>query len=260
MITPSTNRLNAARKEDFKMSFRYDFDLSLYLVLDPELCGGITGMVQTVKEGIHNGVTFVQLRSEKEMDKKYWYEAGIAIKRVIDQYNAELSARKGKESRITFVVNDHIDVALAIDADGAHVGQKDLPVHLVRQLLGEEKIVGLSVGNREELTAVDRTIVDYIGIGPAFTTSTKRDARQALSPAGVEKIIKVRDENVPIAQEGSWSLPAVGIGGVTAQNAESLLMAGVEGIAVVSAICGQPDPGASAKELAHIVQKAKDVK
>lgn len=237
---------------------RRDFDLSLYLVLDPDLCGGLSGMVETVKQGIENGVTFVQLRSEKEIDKRYWYEAGIEIKRLIDTFNQEMCDNQQTSAPVTFVVNDHIDVALAIDADGVHIGQKDLPAEVARKLLGERKIIGLSVGNRQELAALNRNVVDYIGVGPAFMTSTKKDARAALNPEGIADIINARNKATLQNNWFSTPLPAVGIGGISAHNAASVISTGVEGVAVVSAICGKSNPGSAAKVLANIVEISKN--
>ncbi|WP_051396013.1 thiamine phosphate synthase [Ignatzschineria larvae DSM 13226] len=205
------------------------FDLSLYLVLDPQMCGGLDKMVETVKEAVTNGVTFVQLRSEAEIDKGLWYKAAVALKPILKAHN------------IPFVINDHVDVALAVDADGVHIGQKDLPATVVRKLLGEEKIIGLSVGSVEELKAVNFTVVDYVGVGPVFATTTKKDARPALGLDGLSAIVKAH------------ACKKVAIGGINASNAESVMSTGVDGIAVVSAICGQEDVADATTLLATIV-------
>ncbi len=209
---------------------RTSFDLSLYLVLDPELCGGIAGMVSTVYEAVERGVTCVQLRSEKEVDKRYWYDAGLLLKALLEDYDVPL------------IVNDHIDVALAIDADGVHVGQKDLPADVARRLLGPNKILGLSVGSIYEMEQVKLQDVDYVGIGPVFTTSTKKDARKALGVEGLSIIAAQRD------------IPKVAIGGINIDNAASVMKSGVDGIAVVSAICGQADIASATRRLASIVR------
>lgn len=209
---------------------RTSFDLSLYLVLDPELCGGIAGMVSTVYEAVERGVTCVQLRSEKEVDKRYWYDAGLLLKALLEDYDVPL------------IVNDHIDVALAIDADGVHVGQKDLPADVARRLLGPNKILGLSVGSIYEMEQVKLQDVDYVGIGPVFATSTKKDARKALGIDGLSMIVAQRD------------IPKVAIGGINIDNAASVMKSGVDGIAVVSAICGQADIASATRRLASIVR------
>lgn len=209
---------------------RTSFDLSLYLVLDPELCGGIAGMVSTVYEAVEWGVTCVQLRSEKEVDKRYWYDAGLLLKALLEDYDVPL------------IINDHIDVALAIDADGVHIGQKDLPADVARRLLGPNKILGLSVGSIYEMDQVKLHDVDYVGIGPVFTTSTKKDARKALGVDGLRAIAAQR------------AIPKVAIGGINAENAATVMKSGVDGIAVVSAICGQADIAMATRRLAMIVR------
>lgn len=209
---------------------RTQFDLSLYLVLDPELCGGIAGMVTTVYEAVERGVTCVQLRSEKEINKRYWYDAGILLKALLEDYNVPL------------IVNDHIDVALAIDADGVHIGQKDLPADEARKLLGPNKILGLSVGSLYEMAQVKPHDVDYVGIGPVFATTTKKDARPAMGTEGLGAIVASR------------KFPCVAIGGINQDNATSVLATGVDGIAVVSAICGQEDIGSATLALTKLIQ------
>jgi thiamine-phosphate pyrophosphorylase len=198
--------------------------LKLYLVLDPDLCGGTEGMIRTAVAAVENGVTMVQLRS-KEMNKGQWYQAGIALKAALSPYNVPL------------IVNDHVDVAMAIDADGVHVGQKDLPVAAVRKLIGPEKWLGLSTSYAEQIAAVPTDIVDYIGTGPVFPTNSKKDADPAL---GLETL-KAFMQNKPC--------PVVAIGGITADTAAAVMRCGPDGIAVVSAICGQDDPALATKEL-----------
>lgn len=211
---------------------RTQFDLSLYLVLDPELCGGIAGMVSTVYEAVERGVTCVQLRSEKEVNKRYWYDAGMMLKALLADYNVPL------------IVNDHIDVALAIDADGVHIGQNDLPADVARKILGPNKILGLSVGSVYELNQVKLHDVDYVGVGPVFTTSTKKNARPALGVAELQKIVQAR------------AIPKVAIGGINQSNAAEVLATGVDGIAVVSAICGQDDIAGATKALADLLNES----
>ena len=208
---------------------RTQFNLSLYLVLDPELCGGIAGMVSTVYEAVESGVTCVQLRSEKEVNKRYWYEAGTMLKALLADYNVPL------------IINDHVDVALAVDADGVHIGQNDLPAEAVRRMLGPNKILGLSVGSIGELHAVKLHDVDYVGVGPVFATSTKKDARAAMGVEGLAKIVASRE------------IPKVAIGGINETNVQSVMQTKVNGVAVVSAICGQPNVAAATRKLATLI-------
>ena len=137
-------------------------------------------------------------------------------------------------------VLDDVDVALACDADGVHVGQKDLPVEVVRQLLGPEKIVGLSINNAEQMALVDPKMVDYVGVGPIFSTTTKPDAAAPIGFDGLKKLMQI------------CPVPAVAIGGIKAHHIESAVKAGVQGVAVISAICGQDDPEQKTRELVRL--------
>lgn len=190
-------------------------NLTLYLVLDPLLCGGITGMVNTTKIAVENGVTAIQLRSEKPFDRKQWYLAALALKEVLNNTSVPL------------FINDHVDVALVTNADGVHIGQTDLPVQATRQLIGINKWLGLSVSNRQQLEEVPWQEVDYLGIGPIFPTSTKQDASPAIGVSQLTELVQLKH------------CPAVAIGGIGLNNINQVIQTGIEGIAVVSAICGQ---------------------
>lgn len=206
-------------------------DLSLYLVLDPDLCGGIDGMVNTVKIAVDNGVTVVQLRSEHEFDRLDWYRAALALKTVL------------QDTPVPLIINDHVDIALAVDADGVHVGQRDLPVDVARKLIGVDKFLGLSISNQQQLERVNWHYIDYLGIGPVFPTTTKQDAAPAIELAELAKLNHLK------------RCPAVAIGGINLQNLTPILEMGIEGVAVVSAICGQPDIARSTKQLAHKINQ-----
>ncbi len=209
-------------------------DLRLYLVLEPTLCGGIDGMLTTTQRAVKAGVTMVQLRFEEKTDKGIWYDAALRLKALLKPYNVPL------------IINDEVDVAIAVDADGVHVGQSDLPPNVVRKLLGENKIVGLSAGNASEILATDPNVVDYLGVGPVFTTSTKLDARAMLGPEKLAELVELS------------SLPLVGIGGIQAGNVESVMRAGVSGVSVVSAICGQQDVEAATETLRTAIDRVLD--
>ncbi len=204
-------------------------DLSLYLVLDPDLCGGPAGMVRTARQAAENGATLVQLRAP-QWKKRQWLQTGRELKAALAPLGVPL------------IINDQVDVALAIDADGVHVGQDDLPVAETRRLIGPEKILGVSVSDVAELAAVPDEGVDYLGIGPIFATGTKPDAGAAIGIAGFGEL----------ARAAKW--PAVAIGGVKGMHCAGLFAAGAEGVAVVSAICGQSDPGEATASLAEIVR------
>lgn len=206
-------------------------DLSLYLVLDPDLCGGPAAMVRTARLAAENGATVVQLRAPG-WTKRQWLESARELKAVLAPLGVPL------------IINDHIDIALAIDADGVHVGQTDLPAVETRRLIGSDKVLGLSVSNAAELGAVGQG-VDYLGIGPVYPTGTKPDAAAATGvPLFCELVAATR-------------LPVVAIGGINGGNCAPLFAAGAQGVAVVSAICGQADPARATAELLARIGHAK---
>lgn len=207
-------------------------DLSVYLVLDPDLCGGAQGMIDTTRAAVQNGATCVQLRAP-HWKKRALVECGRELKKVLRGFNVPL------------IINDHADVCLAVDAEGFHVGQDDLSAQDARTIIGPDKVLGLSVSNAEELAAVDTSLVDHLGIGPIFSTSTKMDAGAALGIDGFAELAARKP------------CPAVAIGSVKVPIVGDLIRAGADGVAVVSAICGQPDPGSATKKLATAVACAR---
>lgn len=208
------------------------FDLSLYLVLDPDLCGGAQGMVDTAVAAAANGTTMIQLRAP-QWKKRQWVECGLALMQALKPFHVPL------------IVDDQADVCVAINADGLHVGQEDLPAAMAREIIGPDRILGLSAGNFAELRAANTAIVDYFGVGPVFSTQTKKDAGVAL---GISTFSELMAEK---------TLPAVGIGGIKASNAEKVLQAGADGIAVVSAICGQKNPGEKTARLRQLINNCQ---
>lgn len=197
-------------------------DLSLYLVLDPDLCGGADGMIHTMLAALQGGVTVVQLRAPN------WKKRAIA-----ECARGMLSVMP---TNVPLIINDHADVARAVGAAGVHVGQKDLSPEDCRSIVGPEAFVGLSIANLEELHTMSHA-ADHIGIGPIFSTNTKKDAAPVVGLDGLRSMLAEKQ------------VPAVAIGGINEVNASSVYRTGVEGIAVVSAICGQPDPQAAARAL-----------
>lgn len=208
-------------------------DLTLYLVLDPVLCGGIAGMVQTTQLAVANGVTAVQLRSEQAYDRRDWYQAALALKEVL------------AETTVPLLINDQVDVAMAVQADGVHVGQSDLPVDVVRKLIGTEKMIGLSVSNASQMQSVPWEQVDYLGIGPIYPTNSKSDAAPVLGVEQLQKLVQ------------SKQCPAVAIGGINRSNITQVMQTGVDGVAVISAICAQPDVGAATQQLLQQIRQAQ---
>lgn len=207
------------------------FDLSLYLVTDRSLSLG-RPLEYVVEEAVKGGVTMVQLR-EKECSSKEFYLQAMALKKCLKPYN------------IPLIINDRLDIALACDAEGLHIGQSDLPYEVARKILGKDKIIGLSVENKQDALDANKLDVDYIGISPVFDTPTKTDTAQELGLAGVHEISLVSRH------------PGVGIGGINNSNALKIIQAGADGISVVSAIMSAADPRTAASELYSIVKEAK---
>lgn len=203
------------------------FDLSLYLVSDaPARCS--LPLAETVEAAIAGGVSIVQYRSEQAY-------GGVAYREALPI--AEIC----RKNRVPFIVNDRIDLALALDADGVHIGQRDFPPAIARRILGPDKIIGFSCSNLDEVRAADENLVDYLGLGPVFPTQTKTDAAPAMGL-----------ENLALCAAAT-SLPVVAIGGINAGNASAVRAARTQiGIAVVSAICAAPDPRLAAKSLREL--------
>lgn len=199
------------------------FDLSLYLVTDPRQTAS-RGLEATVSAAVAGGVTLVQLRDPNAHGRAL-VEQARALKALL----APLG--------IPLLVNDRVDVAIAANADGVHLGQADMSPQDARALLGPDRILGLSVGNPQELAASDLGGVDYLGTGPVKATGTKADAGAAIGPAGIAAV------------RALTRLPIVGIGGVDGAIIGEVIRAGANGIAVVSAICAAEDPQAAAAEL-----------
>lgn len=196
-------------------------DLSLYLVTDPRLCARY-GLVETVVAAVRGGVTIVQLRDKQAADGE-----------MIDQARRLKTALAG--SGVPLIINDRLAVAVESGADGLHLGQDDGDVATARAALGETAILGLSVQNHEQLARLDPAQLDYLGLGPVFATSTKRDHAKPLGFEGLAALV------------AASPLPAVAIGGLEALHASQVRAAGAKGPAVVSAICGQTDPEAAAR-------------
>lgn len=210
---------------------RPPFDLTLYLVAGREALAG-RDLVRVVEAALKGGVTLVQLR-EKEAPREAVIESARALKTLLDQH------------RVPLIVNDNLEVALAVDAAGLHLGQEDMDPTEARAALGPHKIIGLSAGNPEEAARVDPAVVDYAGCGPAYVTGSKADAGDAIGLAGLTDL------------RARLALPLVAIGGITAANAADVMTTGVNGVAVVSAICAAPDPEAAARQLRRAVDAAK---
>lgn len=202
-------------------------DVSLYVITDGRIARG-RDQVELIERAIAGGATTVQLR-DKEMPARDQVALGKRLRDLT------------RSTKTTLIVNDRIDLALAIDADGVHLGQDDFPPSAARALLGHDRLIGVSVGNPGEFELVRAQGADYIGTGPLALTGTKGDAGAAIGTAGIRAVREITN------------LPMVAIGGVNASNAAGAMTAGANGIAVISAVLGADDPEAAARELRAIV-------
>ena len=189
-------------------------DLKLYLVTDSEILKD-RDFYKCIEDAIKSGVTMVQLR-EKNTDGKEFLEKAIKLRELTNKYN------------VTFVINDRIDIAMLVDADGVHIGQSDIDAVYARKLLGDNKIIGVSARNLQEAKIAKENGADYLGIGAMFSTSTKSDAK-LVSFNTLEEIIK------------EVNLPFVLIGGITLDNVKKLKHFKPDGYALVSGILGTDD-------------------
>ena len=199
-------------------------NLSLYLVTDKS--DDEEKFLKTIEEAIHGGVSIVQIR-EKTANTLDFYNLALKIKKITTKYN------------IPLIINDRVDIALAIDADGVHVGQSDMPCTITRKLIGSNKILGVSAATIDEAKKAQGDGADYIGTGAIFPTSTKDDA-----PKITKKDLKEIVDSIDI--------PVVAIGGITVENAHTLTDTGIAGLSVVSAIMSSDNPKESSKKLLNI--------
>lgn len=209
-----------------------DHSLTLAAAAGDESYG--QAMERIVSEAVGGGVTMVQLR-EKDLSTREFVQLALRLKKVL----AHCSGPDGH--RVPLIINDRIDVALASDADGVHIGQSDMPYGLARRILGPDRIIGLSVENLAQVEEADSLDVDYIGVSPVFATPTKTDTA---APFGIQGLRRAVEMSVH---------PTVAIGGMNARTAAEVMGTGTDGIAVVSAIVGAPSPREAAAELYNIM-------
>lgn len=205
-------------------------DYSVYLVTDRDLMTTET-LEEAVEEAIKGGCTLIQLR-EKNCSSLDFYNTAVNVKKITDKYNVPL------------LINDRLDIALAVDAAGVHVGQSDLPCSVVRKIIGEDKIIGVSAGNLKEALKAQEDGADYLGVGAMYATGTKKDAK----PTSMETLKSIR-ENV--------SIPIVVIGGINKERISDFKGTGIDGLAIVSAIIAQKDIYKAAKEIKETYLKNK---
>lgn len=206
-------------------------DLSLYLVTDKRNKTD-DEFLKIIEEAIKGGTTVVQIR-EKEGETLDFYNLALKVKEITSKYNVPL------------IVNDRIDVALAIKSEGVHIGQTDMPADVARSLIGDEMILGVSASTVKEARKAEKDGADYIGTGAVFPTATKDDAPSI-----------TKDDLKEVT--GSINIPTVAIGGITLENASELAGTGIAGISVVSAIMNSKDPKTASENLLKIYNEKID--
>ena len=203
-------------------------DYSIYLVTDDGCLQG-RALIDCVREALDGGVTLVQYRAKTASSAEMYAEA-LQLKALCDSFNVPL------------IINDRLDIAMAVGAAGVHLGQDDLPCAAARTILGEDYLIGVSAHNPAEAKAALQSGADYLGCGAVFGTATKADVKK-LGTDGLAAICKAK------------GLPVVGIGGVTADNYREVRAAGADGAAIVSGILAQPDIRATVEAIAKVSQE-----
>ena len=203
-------------------------DYSIYLVTDDGCLQG-RALLDCVREALEGGVTLVQYRAKTASSAEMYAEA-LQLKALCDSFSVPL------------IINDRLDIAMAVGAAGVHLGQDDLPCAAARKILGEDYIIGVSAHNPAEAKAALQSGADYLGCGAVFGTATKADVKK-LGTEGLAAICKAK------------GLPVVGIGGVTADNYREVRAAGADGAAIVSGILAQPDIRATVRAIAKVSQE-----
>lgn len=202
-----------------------DIDYSVYLVTDRRNKTD-EEFLNIIEEAIKGGTTVVQLR-EKTASTKEFYDLALRVKEITSRYGVPL------------LINDRIDIALAVDSEGVHIGQDDMPADIAREIIGEDKILGVSASTVEEAKKAEKDSADYIGSGAVFPTATKDDA-DSVSKEELKEIVD------------SIDIPVVAIGGIVVENANTLKGSGIAGFSVVSAIMSAEDPKEASKKLKEI--------
>ena len=214
---------------------RHQLDLSLYIITDSTLSRGRSHQ-EVCARAIQGGATAIQLR-DKIAGTRQLYEAALQIRELTRQARPQ----------VLFIVNDRVDIALAVDADGVHLGDDDLPIREARRLLGPEKIIGASAANPQDAGRAEAEGAGYLGVGAIYETrSTKPDAGAPIGPGAISSV------------KPHTSLPIVGIGGVNHTNAWEVIAAGADGVAVISDVVSAPDIAEAARKLKDIVSGAKE--
>ncbi len=200
----------------------------LYLVTDRGLCGG-RSLEEVVSRSVKGGARYVQIR-EKDQSTRDFIDEALRIKGILKRFDVPL------------IINDRVDVALAVEAEGVHVGQGDMPYPMARSLMGPRALIGLSVETWQDVEDAEKLDCDYIGVSPVFETPTKTDTKGAWGLDGLGRIRSFSRHSI------------VAIGGIHSLNAADVVQAGADCIAVVSAVCAAPDPEAESRKLTDILR------
>lgn len=203
---------------------------SLYLVTDRRLARG-RNTSEIVRAAVRGGATVVQLR-EKDCSTREFIEQALSMKEFLKTYAVQL------------IINDRVDIAQAVEADGVHLGQNDMPLGLAKKILGDTMIIGISAESLQDAVEAEKGGADYLGVSPIYGTPTKTDTAP---PLGLEGLREIRR---------TVKLPLVGIGGLNRENAADVIRNGADGVAVVSAIVAADDPEAAAADLRKIIKEA----
>jgi len=210
-------------------------DLRLYAIVDPEQSRG-RPLAELAAQVAAGGATLVQLR-DKLSETRQLVEEARAIKAAL--------AGTG----VPLLINDRVDLALAARADGVHVGQDDMSAQDARRLLGPDAIIGLSIKTVEQARTAPLELIDYVGIGGVYGTTSKNAVKAPIGPDGLRRIVQV-------FRERAANFPTCGIAGINATNAAAVIAAGADGVSVISALSHAADPAAAARELRAIVDAA----
>lgn len=205
-------------------------DYTLYVCTDRELMSS-PSMEESVESALRGGASVIQLR-DKHASGRQMYETALALKAVTDRFGVPL------------IINDRVDIAMAVDAAGVHLGQSDMPLKAARHLLGVHKLIGVSAARVEEACEAEQGGADYLGVGAVFTTGTKDNTR----PVSRDLLMRIRD---------AVTIPMVAIGGITAENVLQLRNTGIDGIAVVSAVIAQPDVTEAAGRMRRLFETGR---
>jgi len=204
-------------------------DIDFYMVTYSSISK--KGIVSDVKDALDAGCRFIQYREKRKSTREMVKEAQI-LKNIC-------------KNKAVFLVNDRVDIALAVDADGVHLGQDDMPVSFARRLLGDKKIIGLTVHNVEEAVEAERMGADYVGLAPIFKTDTKEDSGD---PCGVEVLERIRSK---------IAIPIVAVGGININNVEEVVRKGADGVVAVSAVLDSDNVYSGIKDFIRVIKEVK---